>query len=305
MNIFLEKALSQVPRILGFMGRDPDSKTLGCCDRAFWHYKTMDFANARFQEACLVLALAYLEKDPTNKFFEAKLMRRWSLSAAAFWFRQRHHDGSVDESYPFERHSCATAFSLHAVTETFLVFKEKLPSDLSNTGRFLMKHTNSDVANQVACSALSLYNLYLLMDEKIFKEGFEKKLDQLFELQNSQGAFREYGGFDLGYDSLTVGLLAQIYFKTRREDVKDSAIKCIGHLEPFLENDGYFSPEKMSRKTQFLYPLGFAVFHRDILEKIERGLQKNSILNPSWMDDRYCIPLTANYLMTAREAEKK
>ena len=76
-------------------------------------------------------------------------------------------------------------------------------------------------------------------------------------------------------------------------------------MSAFIEDNGYFSPEGMSRKTQFLYPLGFAAFAPAILQTIEKGLLENAILNPSWLDDRYCIPLTANYLLAAGKAGER
>ena len=58
----------------------------------------------------------------------------------------------------------------------------------------------------------------------------------------------------------------------------------------------------MSRKTQFIYPYGFAVFEKfSVLQKLENGLERNLILNPTWMDDRYCIAFTLDYLKTVLE----
>jgi hypothetical protein len=229
------------------------------------------------------------------------LIREWALAGVDFWAKTRHRDGSTDESYPFERHFCATAFSLYAITETLLILKEKTRHDISRTGDFIVRHNNLEVANQMACAALALYNLYLLTDEVKYRDGFEDKLGLLLRMQNKEGFFMEYGGFDAGYDSVTISILAELYKKCRLAEVKDAALRCISHMSPVVENDGYFFSDKMSRKTQFLYPYGFAVFNPEILRKIEKGYLENAILNPSWLDDRYCIPLTVSCLKTSQE----
>jgi len=301
-SLFLNIALSQIPRILGFLDNNPSSKTFGCFDRYYWHYKILDFPNSRFQEAVFVLSLVYSIDNTNNHFYKSDMIKRWSFAGVDFWAKARHWDGSTDESYPFEHHFCATVFSLFAITETLLRYGEKIELNLRNTGNFIIRHNNLNVANQMACAALALYNLYLLTKEQKYKVGFENKLELLLEMQSKKGFFMEYGGFDAGYDSITLSFLAGLYKKTGRKDIKEAALLCIENMEHLIEDDGYFSPEDMSRKTQFLYPLGFVVFNSGILKKIEKGLQENVILNPAWLDDRYCIPLTANYLLTYQEA---
>lgn len=300
--IFTECSLSQIPRILGFMDRDPSSNTYGCADRAYWHYRTSDFANARFQEASLVLALAYvLPGAQEGRYFQRPLIKDWAMAAIDFWAKKLHKDGSTDESYPNERHFCSTALSLYAVTEAALVLKEKLPRDMGSTGNFLARYDNLEVANQMAGASMALYNLYLCTGQNQWKDASEDKLKKLLSLQAPDGAFGEYGGFDLGYDTVTLSFLAGLYKRTGREDIKSAAQRSIGKIRPCLDEDGYFTSEGMSRRTQFLYPYGFSVFAPEVLENLAHGLKKNVVLNPSWMDDRYCIPLTGNYLLTALE----
>jgi len=305
MNVFFEKGLAQIPRILGLMDRDPASRTYGCCDRAFWHYRTTDFPNARMQEAALALTFAWLADDHQNYFLGSGQLRERIMAAVRFWERRRHGDGSVDESYPFERHFCATAFTFYAMTQSLLLLDEPLSGGWDRTADFLCRHDNSEVANQMACAAGALYNMFLLTKKEEYKTGFEQKIEKLLQMQNTAGWFSEYGGFDLGYDTITLSFLAGIYKKTGRTDILAAAEKCVGNMASRIDADGYFSPEGMSRRTQFLYPYGFSVFAPEILQKIAQGLSRDVILNPAWMDDRYCIPLTANYLLTAYAMEKK
>jgi hypothetical protein len=153
----------------------------------------------------------------------------------------------------------------------------------------------------MACAAEALHNLFLLTGDQKFQIGSEEKIAQLLSMQKEDGAFCEYGGFDLGYDSITLSFLASLFKKTKRDDLKRAALRVIEHAAHYIQDDGYFTSTEMSRNTQFLYPYGFSVFEKSILTKIEKGLQESVILNPSWLDDRYCIPLTANYLQAACE----
>ncbi|MBF0122204.1 MAG: hypothetical protein HQL21_02200 [Candidatus Omnitrophica bacterium] len=297
-TIFAQCGVSQVPRILGFIDQDSASSTYGCADRAYWHYKTIDFSNARFQEAALVLALAYLLPMESNRFYRKDLIKDWAMAAINFWAKSRHADGSTDESYPSERHFCSTAFSLYSVTEALVLLGEKPRQDFGVSGTFLIRNDNSDVANQEACAALALYNLSLVSGEETWKAAADVKIGKLLRMQTKDGSFLEYGGFDLGYDTITLSFLAGLYQKTSRADIKAAAERLIAKIQPFMDEDGYFSNEGMSRRTQFVYPYGFRIFAPAVLQRLEGGLQKDVILNPSWMDDRYCMPLTANYLMT-------
>lgn len=300
MTLF-SASIAQLPRILGLMDRDSGSMTYGCCDRAYWHYCTVDFPNARYQEASLVLAMATVLDHPDNWAFCSLETRAWSLAAIDFWANRRHGDGSTDESYPCERHFCSTAFSLYSVCQALLVLKEDLRWNFDETARFLIRNNNFDVANQMACAAAALYNLFILTGNKVFRKGYEDKVDSLLRMQNRSGAFNEYGGFDLGYDSITLSFLAELFKNTSRQDIEKAAGQCLANIRGHLDEDAYFSSDGMSRKTQFLYPYGFSVFAPDILSRIEQGLSKNVILQPAWMDDRYCVPFTANYIKTALE----
>ncbi len=293
----MEIGLSQIPRILGLMDRKPNSKTYGCFDRYYWHYKILDFPNIRFQEAVLALAVVYLQDHPVNRYKGSRIFREWVKAGVNFWAKARHKDGSLDESYPFERHFCATAMSCYSVTEALLLLNIQNQWDFTTTGNWLIGLDNIEVGNQMAGAAAALFNIYLITNNEKYRIGYEKKLKTLLAIQGRNGFFPEYGGLDVGYCSITLSFLAALYSKTRDEKIKESANKCLNYIKPFIDDDGYYNPNEMSRKTQFLYPSGLSFFAESILNKIVNGLKKNVILNPSWMDDRYCVPFTVDYLM--------
>jgi len=298
--LLLDKALAQVPRVLGFIDREASSLTYGCSDRDYWHYKTVDFVNARYQEAARLLALCYVTPSPKNRFYQNPSIKTWALAACEFWAQNRHGDGSVDESFPRERHFCATAFSLHAIIETYLLLNEIPRSSLSSSAEFIDHQSNPDVSNQAACAAAALYGMWQLSKQERWRLKAEAKIDSLLKQQLENGTFNEYGGFDLGYDTITLSLLADLHQRCGRDDVHTAAVRLAHVLDGYLDHNGYFDNKDMSRRTQFVYPYGFSVFMPEVLRKIEQGNIKDVILNPGWMDDRYCIPLTIDYLLASQ-----
>lgn len=65
-----------------------------------------------------------------------------------------------------------------------------------------------------------------------------------------------------------------------------------------VQEDGSYDLGGTSRQTQFLYPFGLAVINSDVVRRLLNGLNANRIIHPGWLDDRYVIQLTTNYLQT-------
>lgn len=293
-EVFAQKALSQLERILGLCDREPTSKTYGCCDRNYWHYRLLDLPNARLQEVCWFLA-AHDQTSP-------KLIQ-WAQGMIDFWVAHQNSDGSVNEVYPFERSFCATSFSTLAVTESLLL-QEDLHIDfdaLLKTGRWLADHHNTPVFNQEAASLVALHNIAQLTGDKTISAQVTKRKSQLIMLQDASGYFPEYGGMDIGYLTISLGLLALYSEKTQDAEIIAACEKAARFLEPRINEDGRYDNNQTSRRTQYLYPYGLAVFAPNILARLQTGLEQNRVINPQWMDDRYCIALATDYLLTARK----
>lgn len=151
------------------------------------------------------------------------------------------------------------------------------------------------MSNQVAAAALALRSLHDLTGDEGFRAGAERKLDWLLRHQDPAGFFPEYDGYDLGYLSVTLSLLARYDRTSPSEAVRIAARRALAFLEPRVRGDGTYDPRGTSRGTQYLYPFGLAYFEGDLLPRLERGLKEGRVLNPLWLDDRYVIPLTADY----------
>ncbi len=299
-SIYGKAALSQAYRILGFGDRDKQSPAYGCFDRYYWHYRQTDFVNIRFQEACLFLSCLYVYNDSDNRFYHHPLVQEWAIAALNYWSQLQHHDGSVDEYWPYERSFCATSFSLAAVAESCLLLSCPPPAEsIHKACRWLSARDNVLVLNQMTGAAVALLMSGQLLQEDQWIKNAEQKMKQVLDLQSPEGYFEEYGGADIGYLTITLSYLARYYRLTQSEDVKNAAHRAFRFLDNKIEGNGTYDYSTSSRKTQYLYPFGFAVFEEwDLLSRHMEGLKRNEVLNPAWMDDRYCVHLSIDYIQT-------
>jgi len=293
--------LSQAYRILGLGDRDPHSPTYGCFDRYYWHYRQVDFVNARFQEASHYLALLYHYPHPQNRFHHQSQIAEWANAAVRFWARIQRGDGSFDEYWPFERSFCVTSFTLYAATETCRLLSLSPPETaVRKAAIWLANHENPLVLNQMAASAVALYlSGELLRDDSILAAA-RKRIDRVLSLQNPAGYFEEYGGYDIGYLSITLSCLAKYYERSGDERLVAAMQRGFRFLDDKIAQNGTFDYQSTSRKTQYLYPFGFRFMQEwQLLSRHAVGLKNNDVLTPAWCDDRYCLPLAIDYLQTA------
>ncbi len=295
---FGDSALSQLPRIIGFGDRDPASRTYGCFDRSYWQYRLSDFPSGIFQEAGRLLALVHAGPSEGNPFAGRREIAEWACAAARFWVSKLHQDGSADEVYPFERSFCATAFGLWSMGCTWQLLKEPPLPGADRAARWLSRQAPPPVANQVAASANALLVLSQLAQSADLRKYADRHMTELLTRQTPEGYFQEYGGYDLGYLSLTLSLLAHWHRGTRSAPVLAAAKRAAGFLEKHVRKDGTYDPKGTSRNTQYLYPFGIVYFGSPVRQCIERGLESGRLMHPGWFDDRYVTPMAADYWQT-------
>jgi len=303
-NAYLETAALMVPRVLTLGDRDSDSPTFGCYDRYHWHYQSLDFANARFQEAAWLLACLYTYPYNGSLYYHNPHVKQWALSAIAFWGQIQKKDGSFDEVYPFEHSFVSTAFSTFAVTEAILILDTTdFNASVEKAATWLMHHNNYRVANQMAGTAAALYNAYLITQKTTYKNAAQHKLEKLAQLQDESGYFIEYGGYDMGYLSIGLSYLTRYFEKSQNELAYTMIQKAIAFAKTKVNNTGTYDYSQTSRHTQYLYPYGF--LHdpeKVIINSHLNGLRQNRVVSPLVMDDRFFIPLTVDYFTTFLKA---
>jgi len=298
-SFYLNQAVAVAERILGLGDRDPSSATYGCFDRYYWHYKALDFPNARAQEIGYYLGLLWKHPFEGNRFAGVNNVRSWAEAAVDFWYQIQNRDGSFNEWWPHERSFCATSFSTMLAAQTVrLLGLSPNRQVFFRAAQWLRRNDNPDVSNQVAASALALRCVGDLLEDESLIERAEQRARELIQRQGEDGHFPEYGGADVGYHSLTVSLLAAYLKHSASKAVSAVLPRAFEFLQGRLAEDASFDYKSCSRRTQFLYPSGFLLMEQsDLIHRHLRGCRAGTVLLPSWMDDRYCFQLATDYLV--------
>ncbi len=255
------EALSILPRIITLIDKNRLSATYGCCDREYWHYRTVDFPCQMSQEFCLPLALAFSHPFPNNPYFQVERVRDLSIAVIEFARKETHPDGSVDDYFPFERALGAHVFSTYAMTETYLELGLDRPDFVDFfrlRGDWLVNNNESgQLTNHQFYAALALYNVYLITGDERYRDRASHFRDIALSWQNSEGWFQEYEGADPGYHSVSIALLAKLHKKSQDESLIEPMRRAIEFAHHFMHPDGSYAGEYGSRNTYHFYPHGF------------------------------------------------
>lgn len=267
-DIYARLALPYVPRILHLLDQNQYSPSYGSFDRAFWHYRTMDFPCGMSQEMVLLLALVYQNPYPGNSFHMVPRIRELCEAAISFMIKSSHIDGTCDDYFPYERAMGALVFSLYAATESYLILKmndEAMQSFFIKRVRHLaLEDETGRLANHQALAALAAYNVYLITGDKQALETSENRLALTLSWQNNEeGWFQEYEGADPGYHSCSIDFLAKLRKKRIKNDgsdepnLKNALLNAVDFSWNFMHPDGSYGGEYGSRNTFHFYPHGF------------------------------------------------
>lgn len=294
-GIYSKLVLKEIPRLISLMDRDPYSPTYGCFDRAYWKYKTKDFANARMQEACYTLALLY-RNNFEKGYFRNEEIREYAEASMRFWSRMQDRDGSFSEYMPSEKSHVATAFSAYCVASAYLLLGtdgKDIVRSLRKAGMWLGRNDDLIVVNHDAGAASTLYLIYKITGEKRFLGYCRSKIRKVMENQDEEGWFREYGGADVGYQSFSVYYLARYYILSGDRRVLrplERAVEFFSHfIHPDLSMGGFYG----SRETSFVIPAGFHMLtgtirmSGSIAEAIKKSLSLKKAIGPYSFDDRF------------------
>lgn len=257
------EALRAIPRLVLMVDKNPYSRTYGCFDRSFWHYRTMDFPCGMNQEFVLPLALVYKYQLPHNRYYGRERLRELAMAGIEYARKASYPDGTTDDYFPFERAMGALVFSLYAMTEACLELDEK-PSHLldffATRGDWLLHHNETgQLANHQAFAALALYNVYMLTGDARYKMGSEQFRDLTLSWGKEEGWFQEYEGADPGYHSCSIAFFAKLYQKSKDKKIHDALLKAVDFAHYFMHPDGSYAGEYGSRNTYHFYPHGFEV----------------------------------------------
>lgn len=259
--------------LLTLADRTPYAASHGCFDRAYWQYKVKDFASGMAQEGVYPLALALdLGLFPGLSEAGRSGLEGLIAAAAAFSLRQQHGNGSVDDYFPYEQAAGATAFSLYALLETLalglLPLNDGARRRLRCRAHWLAQHQESgQLSNHEALISLSLARAAVLLVEPELHKAAERRYRRLLGWRSAEGWFSEYGGFDVGYETLTFACLRELARLLPERAAEIDAI--LAHNFPLIlgaaEPDGALGGELFARGTWNLFAHGL------LAHALERG----------------------------------
>ncbi len=307
-QFFAREALAQIPKILTLQDRNPHSPTYGCFDRNFWHYKIIDFPSGMAAEFVWPLALAYSLEIEGNPYFQQATIREWAAAGIRYAARSAHEDGSCDDYFPYEKAAGAAAFSLLAALESYAL----LGFDDAEMRDFFVKradwladhHESGRLTNHQALIVLCLERAGGILKTNRWDTLKQRRLERVFEWQNSEGWFQEYEGCDPGYHTLTIGILAALQELRPSDQLKAAIEKAVRFAAHFVHPDGSFGGEYTSRNTYNFFPHGFEIAGRWMPEALEindrflAGLEKG--LGSCYADDHIIGHHTWSYLLAWR-----
>ncbi|MFN8547530.1 MAG: hypothetical protein U0527_06045 [Candidatus Eisenbacteria bacterium] len=305
-DVYAQKALSQIPRLLSLEDRNEFSKTYGCFNREYWLCRTLDFPSAIAQFGVHALALAWATPMPENPYYQEEKVLAWTLAGIDYWMKIQKSDGSFDEFYPNERGWAGpTGFLLYVMCDSYRLLGDRFPASLrgrffeavARAGRFLAKYDEPGVlANHHAMAILPIYEAYHLVKDEKIRQGFEVRLEDFLSYCYPEGWCLEYDGTDLGYLSATVSFLSKlqkIYPDERLERVCHRAIEFASY---FAYPNGHYAGSMGSRQTLHFYPHGFEVYGGKgvglasaVAEHLLNGLSQGALVPPEIQEDRYFL----------------
>lgn len=312
-DVYAKKALSQIPRLLGNLDRNPFSPTYGCFHRDYWLDKTSDFPDAVRQFATHALALVYKYDFPGNIYKGRPKIRDWAIAGIDYWIRIQHRDGSFDEFYPYERGWVGpSAFTTFAISEAYQLLKDEMPTDVKERALAAIRRAayfiaageseEDHLANHHAMACLAVWKAYKLLGDAELKVGFARLWQGFLAYNRHEGWSREYDGVDPGYLSATVSFLAKIYQENPGPEILKVLEQSVEFCSYFVYPNGFYAGSIGSRNTLHFYPHGFEILADKIpmaaavAERMLQGLADGALVPPDIISDRYVVYRVPEFL---------
>lgn len=323
-EIYAQKAISQIPRLLSTLDRNSFSPSYGCFSREYWLTRTRDFPDAIAQFGTLSLALVWAYKFPEGEqYYQNKEIKEWVLAGIKYWTKIQHGDGSFDEFYPNERGWAGpTGFLLYAMLRSYELLGAEFPEDLKDdffiavekSAWFLATREEPGVlANHYAMALLPIYQTYYHLKDKDphFAKQLIKKFNECLEsfLRNchDEGWSLEYDGADPGYLSATVSFLSKMQkyadgTETWKVDIQKVIDKAVKFSSYFLYPNGSYGGTIGSRQTLHFYAHGYELqaSSNPLASACAKfgltALREGKLVSPEIQDDRYYLYRVPEFL---------
>lgn len=283
------------------------SKNFGNFDRNYWHYKVIDFPSGMMQTYSYALALCYKNKYPNLEHLHKNPnIIKWVLASLSNTIHITSTNGSIDDYYPHEQAVGATTFVIINFIKTIRLLdidKAKHKDYILKVGKFISNSNESGIlSNHKAAEILSLALISDTYKTSIFEDSIKKKFDELYNNYNSEGWFEEYGGCDLGYLTVTISRLMDIYMLRPNKNLYDKIKKCVYFSIENILPDYSIGGNYNSRSTKINFTDGFAKFyHLDqkasfFIESVNKQISLGH--NTYFKDDQIACHQLISYLET-------
>ena len=257
---FNDFGIKLIPRILTQVCRDPDSPNFGSFDRNWWHYKIRSFPSIILQQGAY--SLYVISKLPIMSNKEIELNKIIS-AACIFWNKRATKRGAFEEYYPWEKGYPPLAFSTLSIVKlvTLGVVKvDEISPGLNKAANQLLNRFEEQALNQQLAGLAALSWIRVISPELIPESKFSLIIEKTLALQKAEGWFNEYGGPDLGYLSVSIDCLWELYDATGDEQFIHSAQKALKFIQKFV-----FLPSRglgmhNARNTDYIVPYGISRF---------------------------------------------
>jgi len=249
-------------RLLSQLDRDPDSPSFGSFDRNFWNYKIRDFSSIILQQGILYLDALYSYENLNNVFYKKEDVKKWIQAGLDFWSNSQLKTGAFNEYYPNESGFPPTSFSLYAVSiiiEKYPEFRtEKIINSVNKAIKWLMNIREEKALNQESAGLAAIVVASSLDGVEFDIESFNIRLNLFYEGQSSEGWFNEYDGPDMGYLSVTIDSLWDIYKYSGDSRALKALEKAVDFIYNLISISGQTPIMINSRNTDYLVPYGLS-----------------------------------------------
>lgn len=311
-NPYIPEIYANLPRILSLFDPDRLSPFYGVGDRDYWGWKTKDFINGTYQGAAHGLALLvkhnllpdFLDHDEVLELIDAIFKGTASIT---------RRDGSLEEAYPYEKSFCVTSLVAYDLAAALVELKGNLLenrfADYLDVIRPLISFTiKSDeqhgiISNHLASALAALVLWENLTGEKTDKADMLRKI--ILGNQSDEGWFSEYGGADVGYQTLATAYLAASDTGAGESELHTAVERSLAFLKYFVHPDGSLGGIYGERNTEFYYPDGFEYFAerfedaRAIASFMRESISRKSCVTLSSIDTPNLIPMFNSYCRAA------
>ena len=251
---------TQFPRLLSQACRDVNSPFYGSFDRNWWHYRIRDFSSTILQQGGYT---AYLCSQSDSFAPYEHELKRLAHAAALFWNRRAKRRGAFEEYYPWEQGYPPLAFSTLAMAKLALeevVGEDEIAAGLKKAARQLQRRFESQAGNQQVAGLAALAVIRKIKPALVKEENYLQLKARTLALQEGEGWYTEYDGPDLGYLSVTLDCLWDLYDVTGDRDYLSSAEAALDFMHGFIVRRLGGAGMHNARNTDYMVPYGICRF---------------------------------------------